>query len=156
MNIADTNFDFPTFGYIENGVMILNEYGHIAYDELKNMPKRFANVSFDIFQIMPDHVHVIIEIQKNELIKIGQIVGAYKSLVVKKCLDYLNSCRGDPRGRPLCVCGRPEYKFDSKGYDLYKLWQRNFYERIIRNEQEYQTISKYISDNPVHWKQHLT
>ena len=61
---------------------------------------------------------------------VGDIVGAYKSLVHKCCLD---------------IC-------KSKNNVLGKLWQRNYYEHIIRNEQSYLRISEYILHNPQNWK----
>ena len=61
---------------------------------------------------------------------VGDIVGAYKSLVTNACIDICNS----------------------KNIRLGKLWQRNYHEHIIRNEQSYQTISEYIINNPRNWK----
>jgi REP element-mobilizing transposase RayT len=62
---------------------------------------------------------------------IGNIVGAYKSLVANQCLEICKS--------------QNEY--------LGKLWQRNYWERIIRNEASYQYIANYIINNPIHWQQ---
>ncbi|WP_298152982.1 transposase [Flavobacterium sp.] len=50
------------FGHIENGKMILNECGQIAHDEWEKLQTRFPNVELDAFQIMPDHMHGIIEL----------------------------------------------------------------------------------------------
>jgi putative transposase len=60
---------------------------------------------------------------------IGGIVGAYKSLVANACLNL----------------------FKIKNETMGKLWQRNYYEHIIRNEKSYQTISDYIVNNPDKW-----
>ena len=48
------------FGKIENREMVLNDFGKIANDEWKKLPERYANVLFDVFQIMPNHVHGVI------------------------------------------------------------------------------------------------
>ena len=61
---------------------------------------------------------------------VGDIVGAFKSLVYMRCLD-------------LCK---------SNNKILGKIWQRNFYEHIIRNHDDYRRIAKYIKNNPVNWK----
>ncbi|MDR2345422.1 MAG: hypothetical protein LBE18_05095 [Planctomycetaceae bacterium] len=61
---------------------------------------------------------------------VGQMVGAFKSLVMKKCLEIAKS--------------RNEY--------LGKLWQRNYFEHIIRDWQSYQTIADYIISNPDKWQ----
>jgi putative transposase len=103
-----------------------NEYGTIAYNEWNKLPKRFPNFELDVFQIMPNHMHEIIVLNET----VGHIVGAYKSLVANACLEV----------------------FKSKNEMMGKLWQRNYYEHIIRNEQSYQTISDYVINNPAKWK----
>ena len=60
---------------------------------------------------------------------VGDIVGAYKSLVANACLEI----------------------FKSKNEMMGKLWQRNYHENIIRDEQSYQRISNYIINNPANW-----
>jgi len=60
---------------------------------------------------------------------VSDIVGAYKSLVANGCLKI----------------------YKSKNEIMGKLWQRNYYEHIIRNEKSYKTISEYIINNPVKW-----
>jgi putative transposase len=62
---------------------------------------------------------------------ISDIVGAYKSLVANECLKI----------------------YKSKNETMGKLWQRNYYEHIIRNSKSYHTIANYIVNNPVNWKQ---
>jgi putative transposase len=62
---------------------------------------------------------------------IFDIVGAYKSLVVNVCIDICN--------------------LENKR--LGKLWQRNYYEHIIRDERSYQNISNYIINNPAKWEE---
>ena len=66
---------------------------------------------------------------------VGDIVGAYKSLVANECLKIfkLNGAGASPAPT------------------MGKLWQRNYHEHIIRNEQSYQTISNYIINNPANW-----
>jgi len=136
--------------------MELNEYGTIAYNEWIKLPERFTNFELDVFQIMPNHMHGIILLndvgatlavvpnnisgenialtEKSAGVNsapttIGNIVGAYKSLVANACLEI----------------------FKMKNETMGKLWQRNFYEHIIGNEQSYQTISDYIINNPSKW-----
>ena len=60
---------------------------------------------------------------------VGDIVGAYKSLVTNACLEI----------------------YKSKNELMGKLWQRNYHEHIIRDEQSYITISDYIINNPTKW-----
>ena len=60
---------------------------------------------------------------------VGDIVGAYKSMVANGCLDI----------------------YKSKNETMGKLWQRNYHEHIIRDEKSYDTISNYIINNPAKW-----
>ena len=62
---------------------------------------------------------------------LGDIVGAFKSLVFKAYLDWIEI--NDPSRRA-------------------KFWQRNYYEHIVRNERELNAIRQYIIDNPKNWK----
>ena len=147
------------FGYVENGVMILNEYGQIAHDEWLQLEERFPNMEMDVFQIMPNHMHGIIELTVGSTLAVDRnyagenlkkeieqgdlragaspahtipdIVGAYKSLVSNGCLEL--------------------FKF--KNEKMGKLWQRNYYEHIIRNDTSYQNISNYIINNPAKWNE---
>jgi REP element-mobilizing transposase RayT len=48
------------FGKIENGEMVLNDFGKIAYNEWGKLPERYPNMFLDVFQIMPNHIHGII------------------------------------------------------------------------------------------------
>lgn len=142
------------FGHVENDEMILNEYGQIAHSLWAGLIERFPNMELDVFQIMPNHIHAIIALnepvgatlavaqntvdQNDADIRAGaspapttvsDIVGAYKSLVANGCLEI----------------------YKSKNETMGKLWQRNYWEHIIRNEQSYQSISEYIINNPKKW-----
>jgi len=142
------------FGSIENGEMMLNEYGQIAHDEWLKLVERFSNFELDVFQIMPNHMHGIIIL--NDTVGAGlaparaqndpvgdwagaspapttvpDIVGAYKSLVSNGCLSI----------------------YKSKNEIMGKLWQRNYYEHIIRDEKSYHKISEYIIQNPAKWSE---
>ncbi len=146
------------FGKITNGEMILNHYGKIANDEWEKLPHRFPNFELDVFQVMPNHMHGIVVL--NEPVgaglapahlatsyingatarvaptkTVGDIVGAYKSLAANECLKIF----------------KLEWAGASPAPTMGKLWQRNYHEHIIKNEQSYQTISNYIINNPANW-----
>lgn len=71
--------------------------------------------------------------------KIGDIIGAYKSLVANGCMDLF--------AHPIETGAVPKYE------TMGKVWQRNYHEHIIRNERSYQIISDYIINNPKKWKE---
>ncbi|MCC6251794.1 MAG: four helix bundle protein [Bacteroidia bacterium] len=161
------------FGTVENGEMILNEYGQIAYNEWQKTPEIRTNVALGEFIIMPNHIHGIVEIifqkenSKSEIGKfqspsqtIGSIIRGYKIATIKKIKDLISLNSGGElkseinRGESKTGINRGELKFapTEKIIQLdFKIWQRNYYEHIIRNEQAYQNISNYIVNNPLNW-----
>lgn len=166
------------FGKIVNGKMILNKFGKIAQQCWLEIPKHFPNVELDEFIVMPNHIHGIILINdtpiENNIINVGvtlavtqkfvgatftvaqnnnaqmnpnptnivnrtgaspaptvgNIIGAYKSIVANACLKI----------------------FKENNKFMGKLWQRNYYEHIIRNETELNKIREYIINNPLKWE----
>jgi len=68
---------------------------------------------------------------------IGDIIGSYKSLVTKECLEIFKQKMSWINPTPY----------------MGKIWQRNYHEHIIRNEKEYLLISNYILNNPLNWKE---
>jgi putative transposase len=106
------------FGEIQNGAMILNEFGKIAHELWTFMPEHFDNIELGEFVIMPNHTHHILIINSDDNVKtLGEIVGAYKSLFIHHSLEYIKENDLDIR--------------------LGKVWQRNYWEHIIRNERAY-------------------
>lgn len=146
------------FGQIVDGKMCLNLYGQIVEYKWNNIEKHFKNAHLDVFQIMPDHLHGIIMLDGR-----GN-VGAKHS---KKIIDIkyvLLDKNASPLQRP---CGtKPQsisaiiQNFSSistrkinqiRKTPGEKLWQRNYYERIIHNNQELNAIRGYIIYNPLNW-----
>lgn len=133
------------FGEILDGEMQLNEWGNVVEDCWDEVPRHFKNVELDAFIVMPNHVHGIIIITNdihvgagfprpyNKNISggvkhtLGQIVAYFKYQSSKR----INSIRGTP-GMPV--------------------WQRNYYEHIIRNERDLDEIRQYIINNPLKWE----
>ena len=147
------------FGEIVDGKMILNSYGEIAQKEWLNTSKIRDNVVLHEFVVMPNHFHSIIEItfQKgnNEIGKfqspshtIGAIIRGFKIATIKKIKDYIlgkEKSKGELQFAPT-----PTEKIKELDF---KIWQRNYYEHIIRNEEAYARISDYIRDNPKCWNE---
>ena len=103
------------FGKIFNNKMIFNDYGNKLNDILMS----FKNDKYEIdyYQIMPNHIHFIVNINEDNLIDLSKVISQIKS----KCTNLL------------------AYK---------NLWQKNFYERVVRDEKEYNNIVIYINENP--------
>ncbi len=131
------------FGEIVNGKMRLNEYGAIIHEEWIKTGQIRCNITLDEWIIMPNHVHGIIIINcrgtlqraptKEQFGKpisnsIPTIIRLFKSTTTKQ----INQIRKTP-GIPV--------------------WQRNFYEHIIRDENSINEIREYIRYNPMRWEE---
>ena len=137
------------FGNVTNGTMTYNDYGQIAVEEIHNTNKlrKNAGISISKYIVMPNHVHFILE-----------IVGARR--VVPIAPQYENFSKPTEQSVPTIVRAykaavtKRIRRLD--GHDTscpYDIWQRSFYEHIIRNEQDYITIAEYINNNPLKWEE---
>jgi putative transposase len=164
ITICTNEMECP-FGHVENDEMILNPNGQIAYDEWLRTPQIRPNISLDVFEIMPNHMHGIIIINESPAIHRGESPTAGRG--------ELNSPGAMPGGQELnSPQPNPAFRSPSKtvgsivrGYksavtnqinllgNNEPVWQRDYYEHIIRNEKSYQRISDYIVNNAKNWKQ---
>jgi putative transposase len=141
------------FGEIVDGTMRLNEWGSIAQAEWLQTPIIRPYVDLDEFVVMPNHFHGIIVLDeglkpnkgrawqrhaptpprqaafgKPVAGSLSSIVGAFKAVVTRR----INVLRDTPSG---------------------PLWQRNFYDEIIRNEKMLNNIREYVQFNPARWSE---
>src|SRR3990172_7412840 len=138
-------------GNIQNHEMHLNPYGQIVKEEWLRSASIRKEIQLDSYTIMPNHLHGIVIIAEVNLphlpMAIGQsgsqadspvqrgpakhslggLVAGFKSSATKR----INELRGTP-GIPV--------------------WQRNYYEHIIRNTRSLEKIRKYIDENPLRWE----
>ncbi len=143
-------------GKIENGVMICNELGEIAYREWMKTAELRPQIELDAFMVMPNHIHGILKINEMDMDTLhsrnntGDNTGDNMGDNMGECNSPLrspsNTIGAIIRGYKSSVTKQ----FGLMGFDE-KLWQRNYYEHIIRDEQSYQIISEYIINNPKKW-----
>jgi putative transposase len=159
------------FGEIKNGKMVLNDVGMIVESVWRSLPNKFP-VALHGHQIMPNHGHYIAQIvdghEKQSGGKIpaptlGQMIAYFKYESTKQINNYVGVGFSDPStSRPpglnknppdsnkyLC---NPIRKWQVNHGLFTKIWQRNYYEHIIRSEKEYWVIKQYICDNPENWE----
>lgn len=157
------------FGEITDGEMVLNDSGKMVDIEWLALKKRFPNIELHEYVVMPNHFHGILEIAVGATLVVAQnITVAQKNVEIQNELGNGHSHDiGRPQGH--APTGKTvgdmldafksittvEYIHGVKqlGWEPFngKLWQRDYYEHIIRDDQHYQTISNYIIDNPVKW-----
>ena len=140
------------FGNIVNGEMRLNDVGKIAAQSWVWLEQQYPYVKLDEWVIMPNHFHGIIWITNDipgrggsrtaptttntqtfddeTVVKsqkpLGRLIGAFKTVSTKQ-INMLNNTPGMP------------------------LWQRNYYEHVIRSDDDLHRIRQYIRNNPLRW-----
>ncbi|MDY6846166.1 MAG: transposase [Chloroflexota bacterium] len=125
------------FGNIIEGEIELNLLGMIVKKTWREIPQHFPYIEIDSYVVMPNHFHGIIIINEvgarhasplqTKSYPLGVVVGSFKSAVTKRI-----------HGMGLM--------------DQKRIWQRNYYEHIIRDEDDYQQIVDYIASNPFNWE----
>jgi len=129
-------------GEIVNGEMLLNAYGRVVQTCWKEIPIHFKNLELDVFGLMPNHIHGIIAtnvgarhaVPLHSVESFGNpvtgsiptIIRSFKSAITNK----INKIRQTPNA---------------------PVWQRNYYEHVIRNEESLNRIREYIFNNPLNW-----
>lgn len=139
------------FGYIRNGYICLSSIGTIANQCWLTIPQHFHNVKLDVFVIMPDHMHGIIQIINQEPSARRDVACNVSTKNVHTNKFY--SCIS-PRNKSLPTVVR-SYKSAvtrlSRNNNYNFQWQSRYYERIIRSSSELLQIRRYITNNPKLW-----
>ena len=136
------------FGEIVNEEIILNEYGRIVEKEILKTEEIRKNIKIDKFVIMPNHIHLIIEIIMDDE---KQIIDKNKEIKEesKKLKSPSDNIGAVVRAIKSQVTANINKKRNSKGMQI---WHRNYYDNIIRNEEMYLKVSEYIENNPRLWE----
>jgi putative transposase len=146
----------------------INSVGQVIENELIVSVEKRQHIELDVYAIMPNHIHFIVFIESD--------VGARRCLAQKTLAN-----KGQGAALPLQGCGiwqgialplrdkrgyapnsLNEFVGNFKSFSTKRIntiqnrkgthfWQRNYYERIIRNEKELNNIREYIINNPVNW-----
>ena len=154
----------PVFGEVTEGQINLSDAGEMIQQIWHDLPERFPSIALDEFIVMPNHIHGIMIIPspvgvplvgtrdatrgreptdgdrattsvaptEDRTKTLGEMVGVYKSITTHQYIKGV-----EIRGWP---------PFDKR------LWQRNYYERVIRNTRELDFAREYISNNPAKWQ----
>jgi len=135
-------------GKIENNEMVLSDIGCMVQQEWEKSFEIRNELFCDAFAIMPNHIHAIVRIDKNDNVNsdnidvfvethgraslhrspksISSFIAGFKSSATKRINEIRNSAK-------------------------LPVWQSRFHDRIIRNEDEYNRIKQYIAANPINW-----
>ncbi len=146
------------FGKVVNGQMLLNAAGLMVDKWIKEISNKFPDIQIDEYVIMPNHIHLIIE-----------NIGLHNASAVRVdlCVDPKNDdinhpIEGEHKGSPLhrvvqwfktMTTNSYIQGVKTLGWEPFnkKIWQRNYYEHIIRDDRAYHNIAQYIQNNPLNW-----
>jgi putative transposase len=135
------------FGENADGKVVLNDAGKMISDIWQKIPDYYPGNDIDTFIVMPNHIHGIIYVgaglracpgtgQSQGIAPTGLplpvIIKRFKTMTTKRYID-----------------GMKNYAWASSGG---KLWQRNYYDHIIRSDSELMRVREYIENNPAGWE----
>ena len=159
------------FGEISEGKVSCSDVGEIISDVWRKLADRFASMELDEFVIMPNHIHGIIVLN----VGVGlALPGSLPDTIGKMKPKQKGAASGAPTKNNVTnpnainqgvINHAPTLgdimrtfksvstitvnrRLDRQGYPL---WQRNYYEHVIRDERELHSIREYIRDNPMKW-----
>jgi len=139
------------FGNIIDNKMVLSNIGEIVNMCCSEIPNHFPNVELDECQIMPNHVHMIIIINNKSNIKNKLSVGnKYFCSLQNNNIPWQTKLSGSLSSviRGFKVGVTKKCRTNNKKIII---WQKSFYDQIIRNEKSFYYIRQYIKDNPMNW-----
>lgn len=105
----------------------LSRYGEMARSTILDIPKHYAAITLDHFVVMPNHIHLLLQIQTDAD---GRRVAA----------PTISTVMNQVKGAVSRQAG-------------FSVWQKGFYDHIIRTDADYQAIWNYIDGNPSKWKE---
>jgi len=109
---------------VENGEVKLSEIGRIVTAQWLERPRWHLGVTLRDFIVMPNHLHAILTLPGNG-ISLLEVIGGFKAAATRRVTR--------------------------SGHAQGSLWQRSFFDRIIRDQPELDALRKYIVDNPMPW-----
>lgn len=113
---------------VGDGFPVPNLLGRIAEEMIEQVMIRYPSVSVDKYVIMPDHIHLLLRIEGtgNPSPTLGNVIGWYKYQTTKR-INQTDATQG------------------------LQVFQRSYYDHVIRNQQDYDSVWEYIENNPRKW-----
>lgn len=120
-------------GEIIDNQMYLNNAGKMIDYWYKELASHFPNIQCREYVIMPNHIHFIIQIEyRSELVSLFDVIYWFKTMTTNHYIRQVKTSSWQSFNR--------------------KLWQRSYYEHIIRNDKSYREIVQYMENNPYNWQ----
>ena len=123
-----TDKGFPKYDIHPSRPLPLSEYGRTTETSIKNIRGCYHNVDIDKYCIMPDHIHLIVFILPEETGRMISAPSKTLSTVIGQMKRWVSKQVGFP------------------------IWQKSFYDHIIRDQDSYSEVWKYIDENPLKYQ----
>ena len=154
------------FGDISNGRMKLSEIGKLADQYWLEIPNHFGFVKLDAHVVMPDHIHGMIIIDKQDddhsadtpNLGVSTDQGNPDTQQPQKTKNQSQTAAASKKWKPGTLGSIiNQYKrictINSRKINADFAWQSRFHDHIIRDDKSYQRIRNYIINNPKNWKE---
>jgi REP element-mobilizing transposase RayT len=145
------------FGNVVDGAMRLSPWGQVVAARWRVIPRTFRHVKLDEWVVMPNHVHGIIWIVEHGTVSAVKVDGAEAGHVPPPSADNDGRPRGVAPGSVGAIVGSLKSVATRRINRIRRapgahLWQRGYWEHIVRNEYDLERIRDYIRANPTRWE----
>lgn len=130
------------FGHIQDQQMILNQAGQMAQKWYHALESKYPDVRCHELAIMPDHLHCILQLTSPPA-RADQRVCPNPKTNIPTIIQWYKTMTTNAYIRGVKEQGWPPFQK--------RVWQRNYWDQIIWNEEAYHRIAQYIKDNPKNW-----
>ena len=132
------------FGNVAEGQMQSNEAGRMVERWWLELNRKFPTVKTDDYVVMPNHFHGILAIQVGADLRVGPAPeGAHTGAPLPTIVQWFKTMTTNEYIRGVKSASWPSFNG--------QLWQRSFYEHVIRDDGSLNRIRQYILDNPARW-----
>ena len=135
------------FGDVIGAEMHLSDAGRLVHDVWDGLPNHYPDIQLDAFVVMPNHAHGIVVLVGAGLKPAPTDPGGARFPDV--------GLRPHSHGLPEIVRGFKTFTArqinEMRATPGVPVWQRNYYEHVIRNEESLTNIRQYIAENPARW-----
>lgn len=111
----------------------------LAENWLKKLPEKFSGVQLDKYVVMPNHIHILLRIDR------GEPAGGHTGPPLQSMVDWYKTMTTNAYIRAVKADILPPYEK--------QVWQRGYYDYVVRGEKDYLEIWQYIDNNPAQWRE---
>ena len=109
----------------------LNRSGEMVLAWAKDLPRHFPGVNLDSYAVMPNHVHLVLFFE-DTIAALPTVIGWFKTMSTNAYIRGVKDGVFPPFSK--------------------RLWQRSYYEHVIRNRNDLTEIRRYVAENPLKWQ----